>query len=174
MELLKVFAAKDYGDCTGTVEKHSVRAVILQNGRIAMQQGSRGEYKILGGGVDRGETLTQALAREVREEAGLIVRTDTIRPIGEILELRRDRFEKDKKYICHSYFFFCEIEKEHCACEMTESEIDKGYHLTWAQFDEIIAANQRIADEPWLTRDAEFIRMLQSGEISQRENVSQP
>lgn len=170
MKVLKVFDQKDYEDCVEIFEKKSVRAIIIRDGKIAMQQGRRGDYKILGGGVDTGETLIQALSREVREEAGLFVKEESVRPIGEMVEMRRDRFEPSKKYICHSYFFFCDVRNETCDCEMTQSELEKGYHLSWATFDEIINANKVAKDEPWIERDTVFIKMLQSGEIRFEEN----
>ena len=165
MKVLKVFDQKDYEDCVEIFEKKSVRAIIIRDGKIAMQQGRRGDYKILGGGVDTGETLIEALSREVREEAGLLVKEESVHPIGEMTELRRDRFEPQKKYICHSYFFFCDVEDTTCDCAMTQSELEKGYHLVWAQFDEIIVANEIVENEPWMVRDTEFIKMLQSGQI---------
>ena len=67
MKLLKVFDRQDYTDEMPVFEKYAVRGVIIRNGRIATQKGSAGDYKILGGGVEAGESLEDALLREVQE-----------------------------------------------------------------------------------------------------------
>lgn len=86
-------------------EKYSTRGVIIRDGKIATQHGSAGDYKILGGGVEPGEKLEDALIREVGEESGLIVIPESIRPIGEIVERRRDLFEKTRSMSVTPAFF---------------------------------------------------------------------
>ena len=90
---------KDYSEEMPLTERYAVRALICKNGLWAMQKSAAGDYKIPGGGVEEGESYEEALIREVREETGLLVIPDSIREIGEVLEIRRDSFEKDKKYI---------------------------------------------------------------------------
>lgn len=53
-------------------EKYSTRGVIIRDGKIATQHGSAGDYKILGGGVEPGEKLEDALIREVGRSPGLL------------------------------------------------------------------------------------------------------
>jgi hypothetical protein len=82
-------------------------------------------------------------------------------PIGEIVERRRDLFEKNKIYVCHSCFFFCDAKEEMTQTHMTESEIEKGFHLEWATAQEIINGNEPFcATQPWSFRDREFVKML--------------
>ena len=73
MELLKKFDAQNYKDTTSVFEKYTIRGIIVRDGKIAMQCSKEGEYKIPGGGMEAGETYVEALAREVKEETGLIV-----------------------------------------------------------------------------------------------------
>lgn len=161
MQTLLTFDKKDYDETMPVFEKYSTRGVIIRNGKIATQHGAAGDYKILGGGVEPGEKLEDALIREVGEESGLIVIPESIRLIGEIIEKRRDLFEKDKIYLCHSCFFFCDAKEEMTQTHMTESEIAKGFHLKWATPQEIIDGNEPFCKtQPWSYRDREFVKLL--------------
>lgn len=59
----------------------AVSAAIIRDGRVLIvrraRAPSRGLYTLPGGAVEAGETLTQAIVREVREETGL-----TIEPVA--------------------------------------------------------------------------------------------
>jgi 8-oxo-dGTP pyrophosphatase MutT (NUDIX family) len=161
MKLLKVYDSQNYTDDMPVFEKYSVRGVIVRDGKIATQMGAAGDYKILGGGVEPGEDFSDALLREVQEESGLLIKKETIREVGEILEMREDIFTKGLKYVCHSCFYLCDAREELGETHMTESEIAKGYHLVWATPEEIIAGNSAFMDEPWIRRDTDFIKMIQ-------------
>lgn len=161
MKLLLTLDQQNYTEHMPVFEKYSTRAIIIRNGKIATQKGSVGDYKLLGGGVEAGEDLTSALIREVREESGLVVLPGSIQEIGEIVERRRDIFEPDKIFVCHSCFFFCDAEERTEQTHMTESEQEHGYHLEWALPEEIISGNEPFFEtQPWSYRDSEFIRML--------------
>ncbi len=161
MRLLFTLDEKDYGEDFPVIQKKAVRAVIKKDGLIATQRSAAGEYKLPGGGMEPGESEIQALAREVREETGLIIRPETVRGIGEILELREDIFEKGKKYEAHSYYYSVEVTGEEVPLSMTDSEIAAGYHLAWEKPEVIIAENERIMDTKWKLRDTRFLKFLE-------------
>lgn len=166
MKLLAVFDAKDYQDTVKVNEKYSVRGIIFREGRLAMQCSRDGEYKLPGGGMEPGETRVQTLMREIREETGLLVVEDSIREIGEIQEIRRDIFDPDCKYICHSLFYYCRVEEERAQLRLTPSEEAKGYYLKWASPEEICRTNCILAKDPWIMRDTAFVKMLMDGSVS--------
>ena len=87
-----------------------VGAVVLVEGRIVLVKRAheplKGEWNLPGGGVELGETLEEACAREVLEETGLIV---TVGPVIEVF----DRIMRDESgavqyhfvlidYLCHA------------------------------------------------------------------------
>lgn len=165
MKRLLTLDQKDYTDDMPVFEKIVVRALIGREDCLAMQESSAGEYKIPGGGVEPGESLMEALCREVREETGLIIQTGSVRELGESLELREDILCPGQKYVCRTLFFECEAEKELCETAMTESEQKQGFHLAWARPEDIVARNTALRTESWKRRDTEFLKLVLSGEV---------
>lgn len=52
-------------------------AVIIENGKILLTRQWDG-YSLIGGGVEKGETIEEAIIREVKEETGLAMMPDKI------------------------------------------------------------------------------------------------
>ena len=59
MDVLAVFDEKNYDDTTKVYEKYNVRGVIFRDGKIAMQCSTDGEYKMPGGGMEKGESFLE-------------------------------------------------------------------------------------------------------------------
>ena len=142
---------------------YRVCAIMISAGKVLAMQDDRSPYYYLPGGrVAIGETAENAVIREVQEESGLIVIRDSIKPIGEVLEVRRDIYDPKVKYICHTYVYTCDVEDEMSETNMTESEIRDGYHLVWATLEDIISHNMKCHDKKWIIRDMKIMEKLQN------------
>jgi len=167
MKLLACYDSKNYSDTTKLLEKTNIRGIVLVDGKLAMQRDKDGVYKIPGGGMEPGESQIETLARELREEVGLVLVEDSLVELGEITEIRRDIFEEDTKYISHSLFFACEVTEERLPITPTASEIKKGYQAVWATPEAIYETNTRLGKDPWIERDTAFIKMLLDGKFEE-------
>ncbi len=167
MKLLACYDSHNYSDTTKLLEKTNIRGIVMIDGKLAMQRDKDGVYKISGGGMEPGETYIETLARELREEVGLVLIEDSLKELGEITEIRRDIFEEDTKYISHSLFFACKVTEERLPITPTASEIKKGYQPVWVTPEEIYETNTKLGKDPWIARDTAFIKMLMDGNFKE-------
>jgi 8-oxo-dGTP diphosphatase len=66
----------------GAVVVHAGRALLIRRGKEPL----RGRWVVPGGTVELGETLEDAVAREVREETGLVVRPLEVMKVFDAIE----------------------------------------------------------------------------------------
>lgn len=111
----------------------AVRAVIIgENNQIPILKIGGGEYyKIPGGTVEDGENETEALAREIKEDAGCEARV--IREIGKFEFYVK---EKDKTY--HSTCYLAKLTKHMGGPQFDHWEQERGFKLLWVSIDEAV------------------------------------
>lgn len=113
--------------------RRAARAVLQDTvGQIAvMYFTSTGSYKLPGGGIDEGEEILNALAREIQEETGY-----TIDSPKELCVIEENR------YICGMHqisYCFTARAKDFVGTQRTEKEVREGMELRWAEnYDEAI------------------------------------
>jgi 8-oxo-dGTP diphosphatase len=101
-----------------------VGAVVLVDGRIVLVKRAHepliGEWNLPGGGVELGETLEQACAREVLEETGLVV---TVGPVIEVF----DRIMRDDAGAVQYHFvlvdYLCHAAGGHLCCGTDANDV---------------------------------------------------
>lgn len=111
----------------------AVRTILLdENGNIGiLHKTIKNEYKLVGGGVDEGENLEEALRRETLEESGCKI--DIISYLGYIEELR-----SKKNFYQKSYIYVCKVIENTHHLDLTQKEKEEGAEICWLQPNEAL------------------------------------
>lgn len=161
MEIIINMDLKDYDESWDIIYRYASKAIIVKNHKIAFQRSNKGDYKLIGGGIDKGETPIEALIREVKEETGYDVIYDSIKEIG-IVKERRKEANSNSIWDCTNYIYECEIDynsKEEL--NLTDGEIEKGMEFMFESFDKAIKENEKnINNQPWVRRELKTFKYL--------------
>ena len=132
---------KDYDEKCPIHCRHSVRGIIIRDGKIAMDFVQKhGCYKFPGGGSEGNETKLETLIREVREEAGLVVKPETVRPYGIVTRTQLSRI--GDRYCQDNFYYLCDAEDRIVPQELTQSESESGYKLEFVDPYEAIRTSR--------------------------------
>lgn len=160
MDSLFELDSNDYDESLPINESVTVRAVIVVNHLIAVQQADNGMCKLIGGGVEENEDHIDTLTREVEEEAGLLLDTNSVILIGNSIEKHLDIFDKNSIFLRKTYYYGCRVFDAELETNLTESEQAAGFTLTFMSIDDIIEANKDFMDKSWIERDTRFLTII--------------
>lgn len=165
MRLLFTIDLQDYADCTCTFVRNSARSIILRGGKVAMIHSlKRGCYKFPGGGIEAGEDPVTAMIRETREEAGLIVKPETVREYGYVHRIQRDAKDPAKCFIQDNFYYICDTEDEALPPQMEAYEEEAGFTPVFVDARHVIRANRESAlnnrYRTMLLREARVLELL--------------
>ncbi len=147
-----------------TIVREAVRAVVLDGSKILMLYSTKhGDYHFPGGGVDEGESHTEALARELMEECGAQL-TEVIGPFGKTVEYGIPVETDFDVFRMTSYYYFCEIDGKLGEQTLVGYEIDLGLQPKWVEISEALKANEEVlVEEPplWTKLETIVLRLLE-------------
>lgn len=141
MELLKEIKDAEYPNDESLLKKRKgARAVLFDEKQMVplLFVSKKNYHKLPGGGVDEGETLSEALARECLEEVGCEI--DVNGDVGVIIEFRSEWKLKQT-----SYCYFGKIISKG-EPDFTKKELSLGFKIIWLTLDEAISKIR--ADSP--------------------------
>lgn len=104
----------------------AVRVILInKDNEIAiLHKKNKNEYKLVGGGVDEGESYEDALKRETLEESGCKI--EILRELGYVEEFRN---KMNFKQI--SYVYIAKVVEDTKTLHLTQKEIDEGAEICW-------------------------------------------
>ena len=150
MRLLFEMDKKDYAQCTHSFVRDSARSIILHDGKVAMIHSLKYDYyKFPGGGIENGENPVEAMIRETREEAGLVVRPETIKEYGYVHRIQKSDNDDTECFIQDNYYYLCDVEEMPVAQDLDAYESKEAYTLEYVDPETAIAKNRSVKESPY-------------------------
>ena len=111
MKLLFEMDKRNYDNEGKVFVRPSARAIIIKNNKVYMVHSLVYDYyKFLGGGIENNESNIDALIRETKEEAGLVVIKDSIKEYGYVHRIKKANDPGYSIFIQDNYYYLCNVE----------------------------------------------------------------
>lgn len=165
MKLLFEMDKKDHADCKQDFVRNSARSIIISGKKLAMIHSIKYDYyKFPGGGIERGEDPVAAMVRETREEAGLVVKPETVREYGYVHRVQKSDKDPENRFVQDNFYYLCEAEDEAVAQCLDQYESEENFVLEFVDPQTAIAKNRNVGPSPYnglmFEREARVIELL--------------
>ena len=165
MRLLFEMDKKDYAGCTHTYVRNSARSIIIAGGKIAMVHSLKYDYyKFPGGGIEQGESPVEAMIRETHEEAGLVVKPETVKEYGCVHRIQRSNSDETECFVQDNFYYLCDAEKKIAAQKLDGYESEERYTLEFVASETAIEKNRSVGQTPYaqemFEREAMVLELL--------------
>ncbi|MBO4541435.1 MAG: NUDIX domain-containing protein [Bacilli bacterium] len=165
MRLLFEMDRHDYGDCTSSFVRDSARSIIFRDGKIAMIHSLKYDYyKFPGGGIEEGEDPIDALIRETKEEAGLLIVRDSIQEYGRVHRVQKSAKDPSLRFVQDNFYYLCQVRNETVAPELDDYEEEESFQLEYIDPSSAILKNSQTKGnhfrQAMLERENRVLRML--------------
>lgn len=165
MRLLFEIDTKDYDPNGVGFIRHSARCIHIKNGLVAMVHSVRYDYyKFPGGGIEKGESVIDALIRETREEAGLVVIPESIKEYGYVHRVQKGWHEGEDYFLQDNFYYLCDVEETVCSQGLDDYEAEEDFTLEYVEPEKAIEINRYRGHGPkqrtMIEREARVLEML--------------
>ena len=165
MRLLFEIDKQDYENCTHSFVRNSARSIIVSDNKIAMIHSLKYDYyKFPGGGIENGESPVTAMVRETREEAGLVVKLETVKEYGYVHRIQKSDQDATECFVQDNYYYLCDVEKARIPQCLDNYEAQEAYTLEFVAPEIVIRKNRSVTGSPhnpiMFEREAQVVEML--------------
>ena len=167
MRLLFEIDTKDYDPAGRGFVRHSARCIHIKNGLVAMVHSRKYDYyKFPGGGIEHGESKEQAMIRETREEAGLVVIPASVREYGYVHRIQKSDQPGEAYFLQDNFYYLCEVEEGSDTQKLDGYEAEEGFTLEYVDPERAIFVNRNVdhgpKDRNMLEREAKVLELLKA------------
>lgn len=167
MRLLFEMDKKNYDDCTHVFVRDSARSIIIRDKKVAMVHSIKYDYyKFPGGGIEKGENSIDAMIRETREEAGLVVILESVREYGYVHRIQKSNKDDTECFVQDNYYYLCEAESDIVPQKLDDYEAGETYTLEFVDPITAIKTNRKVMQSPYdqimFEREARVLELLMS------------
>ncbi len=165
MRVLFEMDLQDYADCTHNFVRNSARSIIIRDKKIAMIHSLKYDYyKFPGGGFECEESPVAAMIRETREEAGLVVRPETVKEFGLVHRIQRSNKDSTECFVQDNFYYLCDADDETVQQRLDNYEATENYTLEFVDPTIAIQKDRNVKDSPYdpmmFEREACVLEML--------------
>lgn len=145
--------------------RNSARSIIIRGKKLAMIHSLQYDYyKFPGGGIEGEESPVAAMIRETREEAGLVVKPETIWKFGLVHRIQKSDSDPSQRFIQDNFYYLCDAEQETVSQCLDNYEAREHYTLEFVDPQIVLQKNRTVADSPYnpamFEREARVIELL--------------
>ena len=150
MRLLFEMDKKDYAQCTHTFTRNSARSIIIRDGRVAMIHSLKYDYyKFPGGGIENGEDPVEAMIRETREEAGLVVVPESVMEYGYVHRVQKSDRDRTECFVQDNYYYLCEVTDIVTPQQLDDYEAQESFRPEYVEPHAAISRNRSVKNTPY-------------------------
>lgn len=165
MRVLFKMDKHNYDHCTHNFVRNSARSIIISGKKIAMIHSLKYDYyKFPGGGIEGEESPVAAMIRETREEAGLVVKPETVKEFGIVHRIQKSDKDPSECFVQDNYYFLCDVENEIVSQCLDGYEAAENYALEFVDPILAIQKNRNVQGSPYnpmiFEREARVLEML--------------
>ena len=165
MKLLFEIDKKNYDNDGKAFIRPSARAIIIKDNKIYMVHSLVYDYyKFPGGGIENNESTIDALIRETKEEAGLIVIKDSIKEYGYVHRVQKADEPSYSKFIQDNFYYICDVENKILEQQLDDYENFEKFTLELVDPKIVININRNKEHGPkdldMIEREAKVLELL--------------
>ena len=150
MRLLFEMDKKDYAHCTHTFTRNSARSIIIRDDKVAMIHSLKFDYyKFPGGGIENGENPIEAMIRETREEAGLVIIPESVKEYGFVHRIQRSDKDPTECFVQDNYYYLCEAMDQLTSQQLDDYEAQESYRLEYVEPLLAMSKNYNVKNSPY-------------------------
>lgn len=148
------------------IRRVAVKGVVKKDGKVLLIHTNKGDYKFPGGGIDKDESIKDALKREMAEETGFQLKSIG-EVLGKVLERKLDQYEHNTIFEMESIYILCKLNYQDLMQQNLDTyEAQQEFKPLFIALENALENNLQCLKNknkdinPWVGRETDIISKL--------------